>query len=40
MHFDPVIYIKSVDGTIEQLIDADDLKKAYHSMAMNRNWTK
>lgn len=32
MHFEPVIYIKSVDGSIEQLIDTDAIKKAYQQL--------
>lgn len=29
MHFKPVIYVKSTDGSIEELIDAEQLKKSY-----------
>lgn len=36
VHYDPVIYIKSLDGDIETLIDAKDLKKAYLKIKDNK----
>ena len=36
MHYEPVIYIKSLDGEVETLIDAKDLKKAYLKIKDNK----